>query len=119
MTSARLQRWVLTLSPYTYTIKYKSGKQQDNADALNRFPLEDVPTTVLTPAETIAVLEHLSTIPLTTAKIKLQIERDTVLSKLKRNTQSGWPESLDADDANLKPFHNRRNELSLEDNVLL
>ena len=69
MASARLQRWALTLSAYTYTIKYKSGKQQGNADALSRFPLADVPTSVPTPAETIAVLEHLSTIPLTTAKI--------------------------------------------------
>ena len=119
MASARLQRWALTLSAYTYTIKYKSGKQQGNADALSRFPLADVPTSVPTPAETIAVLEHLSTIPLTTAKIKLQTERDAVLSKVKRYTQSGWPESLDTDDADLKPFHNRRNELSLEDNVLL
>ena len=119
MASARLQRWALTLSAYTYTIKYKSGKQQGNADALSRFPLADVPTSVPTPAETIAVLEHLSTISLTTAKIKLQTERDAVLSKVKRYTQSGWPESLDTDDADLKPFHNRRNELSLEDNVLL
>ena len=119
MASARLQRWALTLSACTYTNKYKSGKQQGNADALSRFPLADVPTSVLTPAETIAVLEHLSTIPLTTAKIKLQTERDAVLSKVKRYTQSGWLESLDTDNADLKPFHNRRNELSLEDNVLL
>ena len=89
MASARLQRWALTLSAYTYTIKYKSGKQQGNADALSRFPLTDVPTSVPTPAETITVLEHLSTILLTTAKIKLQTERDAVLSKVKRYTQSG------------------------------
>ena len=119
MASARLQRWALTLSAYTYTIKYKSGKQQGNADALSRFPLADFPTSVPTPAETIAVIEHLSTIPLTATKIKLQTERDTVLSKVKRYTQSGWPDTLDTEDADLKPFHNRRNELSLEDNVLL
>ena len=51
-----LQRWPLTLSAYTYTIKYKSGKQQGNADALSRFPLADVLTSVPTPAETIAVI---------------------------------------------------------------
>ena len=59
------------------------------------------------------------TIPLTATKIKLQTERDTVLSKVKRYTQSGWPDTLDTEDADLKPFHNRRNEVSLEDNVLL
>ena len=119
MASARLQRWPLTLSASTYTIKYKSGKQQGNADALSRFPLADVPTSVPTPAETIAVIEHSSTIPLTAAKIKVQTESDTILSKVKRYTQSGWPDTLDTDDADLKPLHNRRNEPSLEDNVLL
>ena len=65
ISSARLQRWALTLSAYTYTVKGKSGKQQGNADALSRFPLAGVPISVPTPAETIAVSEHLSTIPLT------------------------------------------------------
>ena len=32
MASARLQRWALTLSSYTYSIKFKSGKTQGNAD---------------------------------------------------------------------------------------
>ena len=59
------------------------------------------------------------TIPLTVTKIKLQTERDIILSKVKRYTQSGWLETLDTEDADLKPFHNIRNELSLENNVLL
>jgi len=35
MASARLQRWALTLSAYHYSIKFKSGNQQGNADALS------------------------------------------------------------------------------------
>ena len=38
---------------------------------------------------------------------------------MKCYTQSGWPDTLDTEDADLKLFHNRRNELSLENNVLL
>ena len=109
MTSARLQRWALTLSAYSYTIKYKSGKQQGNADALSRFPLVDMPASVPIPAETVAIMEHLSTIPLTAAKIKQQTGRDPTLSKVNRYTQAGWPETLDAKDTDIKPFHNRRN----------
>ena len=119
MASARLQRWALTLSAYSYTIKYKSGKQQGDADALSRFPLADMPASVPIPAETVAVMEYLSTIPLTAAKIKQQTGRDPTLSKVTRYTQAGWPETLDTQDTYLKPFHNRRNELSLEDNVIL
>ena len=69
MASARLQRWALTLSAYNYTIKYKSGKQQGNVDTLSRFPLPDSPASTPTPAETVAVIEHLLTIPLTASKI--------------------------------------------------
>ena len=39
MGSARLQRWVLTLSACNYTIKYKYGKQQGNDDVLSKFAL--------------------------------------------------------------------------------
>ena len=46
MASARLQRWALTLSAYKYTIKYKSGKQQGNVDALSTFPLPDSPASI-------------------------------------------------------------------------
>ena len=119
MASARLQRWALTLGAYIYTIKYKSGKQQGNADALSRFPLPDSPASVPIPAETVAIIEHLSTIPLTAAKIKQATERDPTLSKVKRYTLLGWPATLDIHEAGLKPYFNRRNKLSLEDNVLL
>ena len=52
-----LQRCALTLSPYTFTILCKIGKQQDNANALSRFPLSDFPFSVPTPPEGIAILE--------------------------------------------------------------
>jgi len=64
-------------------------------------------------------MEHLSNIPLTAAKIKQQIERDSILSKVKRYTKFGWPDFLDNRSADLKPYFNRKNELSLKDNVLL
>ena len=34
MASARIQRWALALSTYSYTIKYRPGKEIANADAL-------------------------------------------------------------------------------------
>ena len=94
MASARLQRWALTLSAYNYTIKYKSGKQQGNVDALSRFPLPDSPASTPTPAETVAVIEHLSTIPLTASKIAKQTERDPILLRVKCYTKLGWSEGL-------------------------
>ena len=46
MESVQLQRWVLTFSGYSYSIKYKKGSLQGNADALSRLPLPDCPDVV-------------------------------------------------------------------------
>ena len=42
--SARIQKWALTLSMYEYTIRFKSGTTNTNADALSRLPLPDIAT---------------------------------------------------------------------------
>ena len=39
LVAARLQRWALTLSAYNYEIKYRTGANNGNADALSRKPL--------------------------------------------------------------------------------
>ena len=115
MASARLQRWALTLSSYTYSIKYKSGKSQGNADALSRLPLPEFPATTPVPAETIASIEQLSSVPLTAGKVKQQTDHDLILCKVKRYTQHGWPDQLSSQDKELNPFFYRKSELSLED----
>ena len=38
----RLTRWGLSLQPYCYTIKYRAGKLNGNADGLSRVPLSDM-----------------------------------------------------------------------------
>jgi hypothetical protein len=37
----RLARWLILLAQYDFTIVYKPGKQNANADALSRFVHED------------------------------------------------------------------------------
>jgi len=54
---AKITRWALELSEYNFALEYRPGKQNANADALSRLPLEDsaardvisyVPNTCLT-----------------------------------------------------------------------
>ena len=71
----------MTLGAYKYTIKYKSGKQQGNVNALSRFPLPDSPASTPTPAKTVAVIEHMSTIPLTASKIAKKLKENLPCQK--------------------------------------
>ena len=54
-----LQRWALTLSNYSYSIKFKKGSLRINADALDPMVPEEI-----------ALLEPMSTKPLTAAKLQ-------------------------------------------------
>ena len=39
MAVARIQRWALFLSAYNYTIEYRPGSNNANADCLSRLPM--------------------------------------------------------------------------------
>ena len=60
MASYRIIYWAITLSAYQYTIRYKAGKQLNNADALSRLPRPVSSSRDSTPAEVIAVINHVS-----------------------------------------------------------
>ena len=64
LASARIQRWALTLSAYQYTIVYRAGKDNTNADALSRLPLPDTPADTFVPPETVFSLERLAELPI-------------------------------------------------------
>ena len=117
MASARMQRWALTLSAYTYSIKYRKGKDMCNADALSRLPLTDHPESIPKPPETIALLEHLASVPLAASQIKSMTDRDPTLAKVKQFVQTGWPTTVS--DEQLQPYWSKRNEISVEDDILL
>ena len=82
MASARIQRWALTLASYEYTIKYKSGPANSNADTLSRLPLPVTFSEVPVPSELVLLMEHMSSGPLTAAEVKTMTQWDRVLSRV-------------------------------------
>ena len=82
MASARIQRWALTLATYEFTIKYKSGPGNSNADALSHLPLPATFSEVPIPSELVLLKEHMSSGPLTAAQVKAMTQRDPILSRV-------------------------------------
>ena len=117
LASARIQRWALILGAYDYTIMYKPGSQHNNADLLSRLPLSDTRKEVPIPGETVLAMEMLfDTMPVTAKQIGTWTDRDPVLARLRDNVLKGWKDSTDPD---LRPYQQRKLELSVQDSFLL
>ena len=115
MASARIQRWAITLSVYSYTIEYKRGQSNSNADALSRLPLPDQPAEIPTPADTIFLLDRINSTPVTAAMIRRWTQADPVLSKVKAHVMRGWKYST----SDLRPYFRWRSELSVKSGCIL
>ena len=119
MASARLLRWALLLGAYDYKIAYKEGEKHCNADALSRLPLPMMALQVPTPPETIQLMEHLSRGPVSAAQIRQMTDWHQVLAQMKRFVQYSWPNQVDQEPEELRPYWRRREELSLHNGCLL
>ena len=118
MASSRIQRWALTLGAYRYSICHRSGSNMANADALSRLPLSDSESFVPVPGDVHLLFDILSTSIVTASQIKEWSDKDPVLSRVRRFVLSGWSNGV-SNDPQLKPFFNRREELSVVDGVVL
>ena len=117
MASPRLQRWILLLSGYEFEIKYRPGSHNSNADAMSRLPVPSKIQDPPVPGEIINLVEHLEGTPVTAKQIKLWTSRDVILAKVLNHVLYGWPEATQEEA--LKPFFNRKEELSVQDGCLL
>lgn len=119
LTSAppRLQRMLLRLQPYDLCIKYKPGKDMLLADALSRLSPEESG-----PVADMDVRIH-SVFPQFTEDLFTQIRdetlKDTELNALRETVYSGWPESPKEVPYLCKPYWNFRDEIAIEDGMLI
>ena len=113
LAAARLQRWALLLAAYQYDIVYKASLEHANADGLSRLPLQkEAPLS--NPEFRVLWLES---IPVSAKDIKKETDKDKILTRVRHLTQSGWPKHMFDDE--LKPYWNRREELSVEADCVL
>ena len=112
--AARLQRWALFLSAYTYDIKYRSTSDHANADCLSRLPLPSVSTS--TQVSDVFIVKQIEALPVSATELRSMTRNDPLLSKVLQYTRKGWPSSVPAP---LKPYFHRREELTLENDCVL
>ena len=111
----RLQRMLLRLQQYDFTIEYKPGKDMTLADTLSRLP---------SPGnnDTIDLDLTIGQVRFSSEKIKsLQHEtkHDPTLSKLIATIIEGWPDSIQDLPTTIRSFWSFRDELSVEDGIIL
>jgi len=108
--SDRIQRWVLVLAGYEYTISFRPTSTHSNADTLSQLPLQQSDEPVPAVPETVLLLEQLDDGPFTAQQVKYYTTRDPCLSQVLTYMQNGWPEQVTDDQ--LKPYWCHHSELS-------
>ena len=67
--AARLQRWALLLSAYTYELEFRATTLHSNADALSRLPLPGKPREAVSETK-LYYLQQLNCLPVTSQEIR-------------------------------------------------
>ena len=97
-------------------MEYRTGVQHSNADVLSHLPLPEAINEVPEEGETILLMENLHLSSVTARQIRQWTDRDLVLSNVQRFVQFGWETTSDV---SLKPFQQRKEELSVHDRCVL
>ena len=90
LAAACVQHWALMLTGYEYTIVYRDGQKNANADPMSRLPLPKMPEETLVPLETIMLLDHMDKTIITSESIKQWMRCDPVLFQALWYTLTGW-----------------------------
>ena len=117
LAAARLQRWAIILSAYQYEVEFRATDKHANADCLSRLPLEvTTEEDAITKSASLFNLQQIDSLPVKSEKIAQFTANDPVLSKVIIFVQQGWPTQIQDE---LRPYHKRKDELTVEANCLL
>ena len=110
----RIQCMLMKIQDYNFDLMHKPGTSIPIADALSRNPVEK--------PESVNLVSNLEGSPLNETRflqIKEATAKDATLVKLKQTISRGWPSSKDNLDPELCPYFNFRDEMTLEDGIIL
>ena len=121
----RLQRMMLKLQRYQFTVRYKKGKELYVADTLSRAAVTGHPSsTAKQECEVFRLeiaemdLEPNQVTPDTLKRIRRETAKDPVLAPLHMVIMNGWPSERKETPEPLRLYWNFRDEISVFDGVL-
>ena len=121
----RLQRMMLKLQRYQFTVRYKKGKELYVADTLSRAAVTGHPSsTAKQECEVFRLeiaemdLEPNQVTPDTLKRIRRETAKDPVLAPLHMVIMNGWPSERKETPEPLRLYWNFRDEISVYDGVL-
>ena len=82
LAAARLQRWALILSAYSYTIEFRPTKQHANADGLSRLPLQGSSNGECLSEVSVFNVAQINVLPVSVAQVCKATRADPILSKV-------------------------------------
>ena len=110
----RLQRMFLRVQPYDFVLRYKPGKQMMLVDAMSRQPSSE--------STQIDLDIQVSFVQFSTQKlqsIREATQADDELCSLRAVIVDGWPDSQRHLAAPLRPYWSCRDELAVEDGLIM
>ena len=117
----RLQRMLLQLQRYNFTLLYKPGKEMILVDTLSRAYIKGAPDSDLEEGLVCAVSLVIDNFPVSDPKleaIRVATERDRTMTKLQDTIRRGWPEQKSEIPQELNGYWNFREELSEAEGIL-
>lgn len=107
--SNRLQRWMLAIQHFSFSLAFIKNTDNILADALSRNAITDQPSDIELAEYTLCML--LSSSPIDLKSVAEQTTLDSTLSKVVKAVQQGWnsPESKA-----LKPYFQQRHEIAVK-----
>ena len=108
LSAARMQRWALLLSAYTYDIRFHPTQAHGNADGLSHLPVREDQSCTPDIAMVFNIAQ-LDALPVCSSELMAATHTDPQLSKILQYVRKGWPEKISN---TLCPFWQRRSELT-------
>jgi hypothetical protein len=115
LAAMRLQRWALITMAYDYNLQTRRSQEHANCDALSR--LAGSTDNFLASELPVNYFSLVDQLPLSAKELAEATRKDPVLTQVTRYVMSGWPAHCDQEA--LRPYFNRRQELSIDKGCLL